>query len=103
MQDAYAWWRKALDGTPPPLHESEPQCGYFKMRDRRGLNRKKAPIKRPFVAAAIWRDAEGFKAEIAGSQVPIDRAWPWIARHPISFETYQFWHQNERWPEGGTK
>lgn len=100
MTDRYAWWRNALTGKTPPVHESEPHCGYFKVRDRRGLNMKKAAIKRPFVAAAIWRDHTGeLRAEIAGTEVPMDRAWPWLAKYPISFEAYQHWHTHEAWPK----
>lgn len=98
MNDPYAWWRAMLAGEAPPIHESEPQCGYFKMRDRRGLNVKKAPIKRPFIAASIFPGSEGLRAELAGREVPIDRLWPYAAKHVISYEDYQFWHANERWP-----
>lgn len=98
--DIYAWWRAALSGEKPPIHEPEPQCGYFKVRDRRGLNKDLAAIKRPFVAAAIWQAEDGsFQAEIAGDGVPIDRAWPWLAKHPIPYETYQHWHTHEEWPQ----
>lgn len=99
VTDDFEWWRRAVNGEKPPIHEGDPQCGYFKVRDRRGLNKDLAPIKRPFVAAAIWRDEDGFKAEVAGSPVDIDHAWPYVAKYPIAYETYQFWHLNEKWPE----
>ncbi len=96
--DHYAWWRLKLAGGNPPIHESEPQCGYFKVRDGRGLNRKKHPVQRPFRAAAIWLDDSGtYRAEMAGSEVPIDRAWPWFARRVITYEQYQSWHENGTW------
>jgi len=98
-QNDFDWWLKSIRGEKPPIHESEPQCGYFKVRDRRGLNKDLAPIKRPFVAAAIWKDGDEFKAEVAGSPVHIDHAWPYLAKYPITYEDYQFWHLNERWPE----
>lgn len=95
----YDWWQAMLKGEKPPIHENEPQCGYFKVRDRRGLNADKAAIKRPFIAAAIWKQDGEFHAEIAGEPVHMERAWPWLARHPITYETYHYWHTNERWPE----
>lgn len=97
--DPYAWWRSALAGNNPPMHESEPQCGYFKVRDRRGVNASLAPIKRPFVAASIWPEGDELRAEIAGHPRAIDAVWPWVAKHPISYKDYHHWHKNECWPE----
>lgn len=95
----FAWWQSAIDGKSLPLH-SDPECGYFKVRDRRGLNKDKAPIKRPWIACAIWRGEDGeLHAELAGKPVEVDSLWPYCAKYPIPYETYQFWHQHERWPE----
>jgi hypothetical protein len=100
MSDDLAAWRAMLAGQKVPLHESEPICGYFKMRDRRGLNMRLAPIKRPFRACAVWRGEDGeLHAEFAGSSVPVERIWPFYARFPIDYATYQFWHSTGRWPE----
>jgi hypothetical protein len=97
--DAFASWEAALAGEKPPMHESEPWCGYFKMRDRRGLNKEKAAIKRPWIACAIWPGREGeYMAELAGSPISVDVIWPYCARYPISYETYAYWHQHDRWP-----
>lgn len=98
MTDPYDWWRASLAGSNPPIHDGEPQCGYFKVRDRRGIYANVAPIKRPFIAAAIWFEDGQYRAEIAGNEVEIERAWPWIAKHPITFAEYKYWHENERWP-----
>lgn len=96
----YAWHAALLAGEKPETYEAEPQCGYFKMRDRRGLNKDLAPIKRPWIACAIWRDEAGeLKAEIAGVPCEIDRLWPYCAKHPVSYEDYAYWHQNEKFPE----
>lgn len=96
---AFDWYFAALDGRKPPIHEGEPRCGYFKVRDRRGLNKKLAPIKRPFVACAIFVDGQGvLKAELAGAPTAPDSLWPYCAKYPIPYETYAHWHQNEAWP-----
>ncbi len=96
----YSSWGQSLTGGSPRLIEDEPWCGYFKMRDRRGLNINLAPIKRPFIACAIWAEGSGeLKAELAGAIVPVERIWPWCAKHPIDYQTYVFWHENNQWPE----
>lgn len=95
----FAWWAAAIAGENPPTH-SDPECGYFKVRDRRGLNKNKAAIKRPWVACAIWRDEAGeFKAELAGVATEVDRLWPYCARYPIPYTDYAYWHEHERFPE----
>ena len=100
MTDDYANWRLALAGEKPAMHVDDPWCGYFKMRDRRGLALKNLPAKRPFIACAIWRDENGvLMAERAKSPVPVEWVWPYCARYPISHEAYVYWHQNESWPE----
>lgn len=99
MADDFAWWSAAVAGKKPPTYES-PECGYFKVRDRRGLNKNKAPIKRPWIACAIWRGEDGeLKAELAGAVYPVDGLWPYCAKYPIPYETYAHWHQNEAWPQ----
>lgn len=96
----WSWHRAALAGEKPPIHEGEPRCGYFKVRDRRGLNKTKAPIKRAFIACAIWPDEKGvLRAELAGTSTEVDRLWPYCAKYPIPYETYAFWHEHERWPD----
>lgn len=98
--DPYAWWRSAMAGIEWPLHVDIPVCGYFKMRDRRGANKDLAPIKRPWIPAAIWLDGDGnHAAERGGEPVPVHWIWPWCAKNPIPFEQYQHWHEHGSWPE----
>lgn len=100
MTDDFASWRATLEGERVGIHEDEPWCGYFKMRDRRGLNKDLAPGKRPWIACAIWRDETGqLVAEAAGSPAKVDHLWPYVAKYPIPYETYAHWHQHETWPE----
>jgi len=98
MDDPWSWWREAVEGRVGPIH-SDPVCGYFKVRDRRGLNKDLAPIKRPWVAAAIWMEGDEFKAEMAGSEVSVDNLWPYVAKNPIPFDEYAHWHEHGCWPE----
>lgn len=34
--DYYAWWRSAIAGQNPSIHENEPQCGYYRKRVKEG-------------------------------------------------------------------
>ena len=28
----FAWWRDALAGRKPPIHDSDPQCGFYQRK-----------------------------------------------------------------------
>jgi hypothetical protein len=96
----YAWWSAAIAGEKPATYETA-ECGYFKMRDRRGVNKELAAIKRPWIACAIFRDLNTGElvAERAGEACPIEHLWPWCARFPIPYDEYEFWHKNGHFPE----
>ena len=98
--DPFANWRKALAGEKQPIYESEPWVGYFAVQDRSPGATPAKGNRWPKVPCAIWRTEAGeLVAERAGERVPVDRVWPYAASRPITYETYQFWHENERWPD----
>ena len=98
--DHFQWWRNALAGVKQHTYDDEPMCGYFAVQDRSpGVTPAKGN-RWPKVPCAIWRTEAGeLVAERAGERVPVDRVWPYAASRPITYETYQFWHENERWPD----
>lgn len=99
LPEPFSQWRAALAGGKPGMHLDEPWCGYFMTRDNTATT--KLPRGRwPQIACAIWRGEDGeLKAERGGKPVPVEWVWPHCAKRPISFETYQFWHANKRWPD----
>jgi hypothetical protein len=82
--DDYHWWREALEGRVGPIHENEPQCGYYRVRD--------TPV-------AIWRDG-GELLAISGI-IPDDPCEVWVraAKHPVSYNDYLRASQSGEWPE----
>lgn len=97
--DDYASWREALAGGKPGMHDGEPWCGYFKTRVPNA--REKLPKGRwPMMACAIFRNEDGtLQGERGGTLVPVDWLWPYVAKTPITYETYAYFHQHERWPD----
>jgi hypothetical protein len=81
----YTWWREALEGRVGPIHENEPQCGYYRIRD--------TPV-------AIWRDEKGGLLAISGdiADDPYE-LWVHAAKHPVSYEHYLRASQSGEWPE----
>jgi hypothetical protein len=86
------WHRSALAGKNPPVHESEPQMGWFKTRMVR---------QGPYVPARIWVerdicpqtgeliDDERLLCEVDGERRDPDREWIWLSKYPISKTEYE--------------
>jgi hypothetical protein len=74
--DQWAWWRAALAGADQPIHENQPESGFYRVRSGRGG---------PFVRVAIWRDKTGkVLAQRDGKAVDADQIWTWACRNPVS-------------------
>ncbi len=93
MSDSYSWWRQALLGHFGPIHENDPQPGYYRMRKGRGG---------PWVPVAIWA-GENDPAPIClvdGVERDPFEVWTWVCRYPVSYETYAaVAERGEAWPE----
>lgn len=95
----YTYWHDALSGQFGPVHENDPQCGYYRMRQ--GKNG-------PWLPVAIWYDDSGtllcLKAAI---HVNPHDVWTWVCRNPVSYEIYvSVAEKGKGWPDdigGGTE
>ncbi|MFO1151175.1 MAG: hypothetical protein U1E62_22590 [Alsobacter sp.] len=94
MTDNLTHWRAALSGAAVPVHENDPQSGYWRVRAWRGG---------PWLPVAIWRDPDGrLKALKDGMPADAQALWTWCCRHPISYQTYRAVAEEGRpWPEEG--
>jgi len=102
ISEIYAWHRAALAGKRPPIHDGEPQCGWFKARMVKGG---------PFVPASITLqrevDANGDLAsdevvvcEVNGFNRDAEREWVWLAKNPITRADYFALQElQQRYPE----
>jgi hypothetical protein len=102
-QSTYTYYQSALKGVFGPVHENDPQCGYYRMRRGRGG---------PWIPVAIWREATGSdqNSEISDSgklvclvdgveREPFE-VWTWVCRYPVPYETYvAVAERGEAWPE----
>lgn len=77
----WAWWIDALNGKFGPIHDGDPQQGYYRVR------RKDCPWE----PVAIWQDEDtgAWLAYRDGKEVRADDIWSWCCRNPISFEAYE--------------
>jgi hypothetical protein len=93
MSDSYSWWRQALLGHFGPIHENDPQPGYYRMRKGRGGR---------WVPAAIWEDKDKSCLSCLFDGVERDpfEVWTWVCRYPVPYETYvAVAERGEAWPE----
>ncbi len=77
----WAWYLDALNGKFGPIHDGDPQQGYYRVRRKDG----------PWEPVAIWYDEEtkSWLAYRGGKEVRADDIWTWCCRNPISYEQYQ--------------
>lgn len=96
--DEFAWWRKALAnprliGTAElPIRETEPQCGFYRVRYRQGDYRR----------VAIYLHDGRVVAERDGRLVDehdVGELWIWCARFPITWEVFDQVTQTGHWPD----
>jgi hypothetical protein len=93
MTDQYQWWRDALGGKNPPIHDGEPHSGYFKRRLVKGG---------PWVPAAIW-DADGRKVCRVGTETrDAYDEWTWLAKHPVKQADAKVAFETGAWPGDDT-
>ncbi len=75
----WAWWKSALKGNFGPMHEGEPQQGFYRTRFKGG---KWEPV-------AIWQDEDGkWIAYRNGREVDPGETWNYCRTNPITREAY---------------
>jgi hypothetical protein len=86
----WTWWQKALAGEKQPVHESEPQAGFYRVRSGRGG---------PWIPVAIWQDETGFVALKNGQPADAMTAWTWVCQNPVTHEAYTSAVEGRGWPD----
>lgn len=89
MADTYAYWLNALAGTFAPVHESDPQNGFYRKKNRDG---SLSPV-------AIF-DHEGEKVALVNG-VATDPAsvWTWVCDKPVTEAAYSQAVAGAGWPD----
>ena len=92
MSQSYSYWHNALYGKFGPIHENDPQCGYYRMRRRRGGE---------WIPVAIFREDDGeVLALCKGEMKDAFEVWTWCCRYPVDYEVYRaVAEEGKHWPE----
>ncbi|MCX8504676.1 MAG: hypothetical protein ORN52_11995 [Beijerinckiaceae bacterium] len=88
----YTYWHNALQGQFGPIHENDPQCGYYRMRWRRGGD---------WIPVAIFREDDGeVLALCKGEMKGAFEVWTWCCRYPVDYEVYRaVAEEGKPWPD----
>lgn len=90
----WQWWVNALAGMSAPIHDSEPQCGYYRVR-RRGRG--------GFSPVAYWIDTKTGeqRCHLDGEDFDLQRAmeiWPYASKSPVRAFDYDERLKTGKWP-----
>lgn len=85
---SYEFWQSALAGNPLPVHDSDPQPGFY---------RKRTSKAGPFVPVAIWDDSSKMIALVDGKQADAEAVWSYVCQHPITEAQYHKRVETGKW------
>lgn len=96
LVNRWAWYQAALAdpskiGKSLPVHENEPQQGYYRVKNKVG----------GFDPVAIFypEDSDELVAYRSNREVRPDEIWTFACRAPVTFEAYQQAVAGEGWPD----
>lgn len=76
--NVWLWWQNALAGKIGPIHDGDPQQGYYRTRYK----------DKPWEPVAIWFEDGKWHAMRGERQVDPNDIWTWCCRNPITYEAY---------------
>jgi hypothetical protein len=77
--NVWAWWQAALEGNIGPMHEGQPEQGYYRTRFKGGQ----------WEPVALWFENDQWNAMRGERMVDAAEAWNFCRTHPVSYEAYQ--------------
>jgi len=91
--DQYDFWRRRMAGEVVPIHDSEPQAGFYRLKTRDGT----------WHPCAYWFAPDGsLRCRVGGKDINEQTAnerWPWASKAPISHEVYKSVIAGNPWPD----
>ena len=77
--NVWAWWQGALEGNFGPMHEGQPEQGYYRTRFKGGQ----------WEPVALWFENGEWHAMRGERMVDPADTWNFCRTHPVSYEAYQ--------------
>lgn len=93
QQDQYSFWRRRMAGEVIPIHDGEPQAGFYRLTSKDGGSQ---PVAYWFARDGSLRCRIGEKDV---SEQTANERWPWASKRPISHEVYKLVLSGGAWPD----
>ena len=94
MINDLTYWQAALAGKEPDVIETQPQCGYYRLRLTRAA---------PWLPVVIWHKAGKLTARVAGTEIAASDetcdTWMRCAKHPVGKEAAMHAFKHGAWPD----
>lgn len=87
----YDYWYAALAGEKPPIHEGDPQCGYYKKKNKNKADSPVAVFVNDGKIVALVGTA------IESELIEADKYWTWFGDKPVSYEDYKAAYEDAAW------
>jgi hypothetical protein len=91
--DQYDFWRRRMAGEVVPIHDGEPQAGFYRLRTKDGA----------WHPVAYWFAKDGaLRCRIGTQDINEQTAserWPWASKSPITHEVYKAVLAGATWPD----
>lgn len=88
MAADYSYWQKALAGDFGPVHDGDPQPGFYRKRTGKAAG---------YVPVAIWEDFGKIVALVDGQPADASEIWTYVCPHPVSEAHYRERVATGRW------
>ena len=90
----WTWWQNALDGKVAPIHDGDPQSGYYRSK-KKGAGDVLVPV-------AYWKDSRTGqqRCHVDGADADPQRAlemWPYVSKRPVTYNAYKERLTSGRW------
>lgn len=76
--NVWKWWQDALSGNIGPIHDGDPQQGYYRTRYK----------DKPWEPVAIWFEDGEWHAMRGDRRIDASEIWTFACRNPITYEAY---------------
>jgi hypothetical protein len=91
--DQYSFWRRRMAGEVVPIHDGEPQAGFYRLKTRDGN----------WQPVAYWFATDGsLRCRVGGKDINEQTAnerWPWASKTPITHDVYKAVVAGGPWPD----
>lgn len=87
---SYAYWKAKLRGENPPIHDSDPQPGYYRKRTGKAAG---------YDPVAIWELDGKIVALVGRSEADAEEIWTFVAQYPIPEQWYRDKMDGQPWPD----